>query len=76
MSLRRLVIEKRSRYPSVLGGEVPLGLVSFLDMAKVVLEEQGFENRMPRNDIRNGPEDGAARVGSVGGENGRPGRAW
>ncbi|MDR1996494.1 CBS domain-containing protein [Azonexus sp.] len=58
--LRRLMIEKRSRYLPVLDGETLLGVISFLDVAKAVLEEQGFENRMLKSYIRNWPEDSAA----------------
>ncbi|HEX5801721.1 MAG TPA: CBS domain-containing protein [Azospira sp.] len=54
--LRRLMIDKHSRYLPVMEGEVLQGVISFLDVAKAVLEEQGFENRMLKNYIRNWPE--------------------
>lgn len=54
--LRRLMIEKHSRYLPVMDGDVLQGVISFLDVAKAVLEEQGFENRMLKNYIRNWPE--------------------
>lgn len=54
--LRRLMIEKRSRYLPVMDGTMLMGVVSFLDVARAVLEEQGFENRMLKNYIRNWPE--------------------
>ena len=54
--LRRLMIEKRSRYLPVMDGTVLMGVISFLDVAKAVLEEQSFENRMLKNYIRNWPE--------------------
>ena len=42
-----------------LDGKVLMGVVSFMDVAKAVLEEQGFENRMLKNFIKNWPtEDG------------------
>lgn len=56
--LRRLMIEKHSRYLPVMDGTVLLGVISFLDIAKAVLEEQSFENRMLKDFIRNWPEDG------------------
>ena len=37
--LRRLMIEKHSRYLPVVEGETLLGVISFLDVAKAVLEE-------------------------------------
>jgi CBS domain-containing protein len=54
--LRRLMIEKHSRYISVMEGPLLMGVISFLDVAKAVLEEQSFENRMLKNYIRNWPE--------------------
>ena len=54
--LRRLMIEKHSRYLPVMDGTTLMGVISFLDVAKAVLEEQSFENRMLKNYIRNWPE--------------------
>jgi len=54
--LRRLMIEKHSRYLPVMEGKVLQGVISFLDVAKAVLEEQSFENKMLKNYIRNWPE--------------------
>lgn len=44
--LRRLMVEKRMRYLPIMDGETLLGVISFHDVARAVLEEQGFENRM------------------------------
>ena len=55
--LRRLMIEKHSRYLPVLDGELLLGVISFLDVAKAVLEEQSFENRMLKSYIKNWPDE-------------------
>lgn len=57
--LRRLMIEKHCRYLPVLDDNVLLGVISFLDVAKAVLEEQSFENRMLKNYIKNWPEEPA-----------------
>ncbi|MBI4740517.1 MAG: CBS domain-containing protein [Betaproteobacteria bacterium] len=54
--LRRLMIEKRSRYIPVMDGTMLMGVISFLDVARAVLEEQSFENRMLKNYIKNWPE--------------------
>ncbi len=54
--LRRLMVEKRSRYIPVMDGTTLMGVISFLDVARAVLEEQGFENRMLKNYIKNWPE--------------------
>jgi CBS domain-containing protein len=53
--LRRLLIEKRMRYLPVMDGPMLLGVVSFLDVAKAVLEEKQFENSMLKNYIKNWP---------------------
>ena len=59
--LRRLMIDRHSRYPPVLDGDTLLGVISFLDVAKAVLEEQNFENKMLKNYIKNWPdEEGSA----------------
>ena len=55
--LRRLMIDKHSRYLPIMDGETLLGVISFLDVAKAVLEEQNFENKMLKNYIKNWPGD-------------------
>lgn len=55
--LRRLMIEKHSRYLPVVEGDTLLGVISFLDVAKAVLEEQNFENKMLKNYIKNWPDE-------------------
>lgn len=55
--LRRLMIEKRSRYLPVLEGDLLMGVISFLDVAKAVLEEQSFENKMLKGYIKNWPDE-------------------
>lgn len=57
--LRRLMIDKHSRYLPVMDGDTLLGVISFLDVAKAVLEEQSFENRMLKNYIKNWPDESA-----------------
>ncbi len=55
--LRRLMIETHSRYLPVMEGTTLLGVISFLDVAKAVLEEQNFENKMLKNYIKNWPDE-------------------
>jgi len=52
------MIEKHSRYLPVMEEGVLQGVISFLDVAKAVLEEQGFENRMLKAYIRDWPAEG------------------
>ena len=44
--LRRVMLEKHTRYMPVVGDGAVIGVLSFHDVAKAVLEEQAFENRM------------------------------
>lgn len=59
-TLRRLMIENHQRYWPVMDGKVLLGVVSFHDVAKAVLEEQSFENKMLKAYIRDWPEERSA----------------
>ncbi len=56
MELRRMMLEEHARYLPVLDGGTLLGVVSFYDVAKAVLEEQSYENRMLKAYIRDWPE--------------------
>jgi len=55
--LRRHMVANHQRYLPVMDGDVLLGVISFHDVAKAVLEEQSFENRMLKNYIRNWPAE-------------------
>lgn len=44
--LRRFMVEHHMRYLPVMDGGTLMGVISFHDVARAVLEEQGFENRM------------------------------
>jgi CBS domain-containing protein len=55
--LRRLMLEHHQRYVPVIDGEMLLGVISFHDVAKAVLEEQGFENRMLKAYIHDLPAE-------------------
>jgi CBS domain-containing protein len=54
--VRRLMLESHVRYLPVLDGRTLAGLISFYDVAKAVLEEQGLENQMLKAYIRDWPE--------------------
>ena len=60
--LRRLMIEKHSRYLPVLDGDTLMGVISFLDVAKAVLEEQSFENKMLKSYIKNWSGEGEPQI--------------
>jgi CBS domain-containing protein len=56
--LRRMMIETHTRYVPVMDGDTLMGIVSFHDVARAVLEEQSFENRMLKAYIRDWPAEG------------------
>jgi len=58
--LRRLMIDHHQRYLPVMDGGTLMGVVSFHDVAKAVLEEQSFENKMLKAYIRDWPSEKAA----------------
>jgi CBS domain-containing protein len=55
--LRRMMVAEHQRYLPVMEGGTLLGVVSFHDVAKAVLEEQSFENRMLKAYIRDWPSE-------------------
>ena len=54
--LRRTMIDSGARYLPVMDRDKLMGVISFRDVAKAVLEEQDFENRMLKGYIKNWPE--------------------
>jgi len=56
MELRRMMLEGHTRYLPVMDGATLLGVISFYDVARAVLEEQSYENRMLKAYIRDWPE--------------------
>ncbi|MGB5081867.1 MAG: CBS domain-containing protein [Burkholderiales bacterium] len=54
--LRRTMIDSGARYLPVMDRDRLIGVVSFRDVAKAVLDEQDFENRMLKGYIKNWPE--------------------
>ena len=59
--VRRMMLGRHARYMPVLNGKQLMGVISFYDVAKTVVEAQDFENRMLKAYIRDWPaEDEAA----------------
>ena len=60
--LREVMTKNHVRYLPVRDGETLLGVISFHDVAKSVIKETSFENRLLKRYIRNWPEaDDAAK---------------
>lgn len=53
--LRRTMLETGARYLPILEAGKLIGVISFRDVAKAVLEEQDFENKMLKGYIKNWP---------------------
>ena len=53
--LRRTMLDSGARYLPVVQDGKLLGVISFRDVAKAVLEEQDFENKMLKGYIKNWP---------------------
>jgi CBS domain-containing protein len=58
--VRRIMLEKHARYLPVMNARTLLGVISFYDVARAVLEAQSFENRMLKAYIRDWPSEQAA----------------
>ena len=59
--LRRMMIDEHQRYLPVMDGSTLMGVVSFHDVAKAVLEAQSFENKMLKAYIRDWPAEDEAQ---------------
>ena len=55
--VRRMMLTRHARYMPVLDKRTLMGVVSFYDVAKSVVDAQDFENRMLKAYIRDWPED-------------------
>jgi len=55
--VRRLMLEQHARYVPVMEAKTVLGVMSFYDVAKAVLDAQGFENKMLKAYIRDWPAE-------------------
>jgi CBS domain-containing protein len=53
--VRRMMLEKHTRYLPVMDAKTLMGVISFYDVAKAVLEAQSFENQMLKAYIRDWP---------------------
>ena len=65
--VRRMMLERHARYMPVLNQGTLMGVISFYDVAKAVVDSQNFENKMLKAYIRDWPasdeEDKDVRLG-------------
>jgi CBS domain-containing protein len=55
--VRRMMLMRHARYMPVLDHRRLMGVISFYDVAKTVVDAQDFENRMLKAYIRDWPEE-------------------
>jgi CBS domain-containing protein len=55
--VRRMMLERHARYMPVMTQRTLMGVISFYDVAKAVVDSQDFENRMLKAYIRDWPVD-------------------
>jgi CBS domain-containing protein len=54
--VRPMMLERHTRYMPVMDGSMLMGVISFYDVAKAVVDSQNFENKMLKAYIRDWPE--------------------
>ncbi len=53
--VRRMMLDRHARYMPVMESRMLMGVISFYDVAKAVVDSQNFENRMLKAYIRDWP---------------------
>ncbi len=61
--VRRMMLERHARYMPVIDNRMLMGVISFYDVAKAVVDSQNFENKMLKAYIRDWPEGGDNEAG-------------
>jgi CBS domain-containing protein len=56
--VRRMMLERHARYMPVMDHGMLMGVISFYDVAKAVVDSQNFENKMLKAYIRDWPDAG------------------
>jgi CBS domain-containing protein len=54
--VRHMMLERHARYMPVINNSMLMGVISFYDVAKTVVDSQNFENKMLKAYIRDWPE--------------------
>ncbi|MES2880233.1 MAG: CBS domain-containing protein [Pseudomonadota bacterium] len=55
--VRRMMLGSHARYMPVMDNRMLMGVISFYDVAKIVVDTQNFENKMLKAYIHDWPED-------------------
>ena len=54
--VRRMMLDRHARYMPVMDNRMLMGVISFYDVARAVVDSQNFENKMLKAYIRDWPE--------------------
>ncbi len=55
--VRPMMLERHTRYMPVMDNRMLMGVISFYDVAKAVVDSQNFENKMLKAYIRDWPQE-------------------
>ena len=55
--VRRMMLDRHARYMPVMDKKMLMGVVSFYDVAKAVVDSQNFENKLLKAYIRDWPQE-------------------
>ncbi len=61
--VRRMMLGSHARYMPVMDNRMLMGVISFYDVAKIVVDTQNFENKMLKAYIHDWPEKESAEQG-------------
>lgn len=56
--VRRMMLDRHARYMPVIDNRTLMGVISFYDVAKTVVDSQNLENKLLKAYIRDWPEEG------------------
>ena len=62
--VRRMMLDRHARYMPVIENRMLMGVISFYDVARAVVDSQNFENKMLKAYIRDWPQDASAEPNS------------
>ena len=62
--VRPLMLERHTRYMPVMDNKMLMGVISFYDVARAVVDSQNFENQMLKAYIRDWPAENEAEPSS------------
>lgn len=57
--VRRMMLDRHARYMPVIENRMLMGVISFYDVARAVVDSQNFENSMLKAYIRDWPQEGS-----------------